>query len=241
MANSPFSPSQRERDRFMETMNSPVPPSIVDPYRWPGTPVMPQPQHVRRMTSPAAGGLLGEGSGLDEYSPAYAAAKEWDGGHPYKEMEAALAGRLQQSRRSQAPGPNREPADLGSYLARQHQQQQQHHHHQHQQQQQHPQQHQQHQNTRSEFRCPAEAGMGRHPGRVTAMRERLRRLDHRRMPLEDRQEQVMTHRTPGCDGRKCGGGGGGGRIFEQRLNDTRLVSRRASIVFHAAENILVHS
>jgi len=114
IATSPFSSARTERDRFVELMGGPPPPPVFDPHVPvpPGMTVMPQP-HLRKVPPPA-GGLFGEDDAYDNFSSAFAAAKEWGG----KESEALAGQRLRQARRSRAPGPNREP-DLGAYFARQ--------------------------------------------------------------------------------------------------------------------------
>ena len=169
MATSPFSAVRTERDRFMEMMSGPPPPAIFDPQPRPGMAAMPQP-HARKLPS-HAGGLFGEDGVYDEFSSALPAGKEWGGN--CKEAEAALAGqRLRQPRRSRAPGPNREP-DLGGYFARQ--------------------------NNLYDFGCtPVEVAHERSQGRLSVMRERLRRLEHRHSPLEDNREQVPSSITDRC-------------------------------------------
>lgn len=166
MATSPFSVARTERDRFMDLANGPPPPPPFDPPTPtppPGMAVMPQP-HVRKMP-PQPGSLFAEEErfGYEGVPAAMTANKDWNP----KEADAALAGqRLRQSRRSRAPGPNRE-ADLGAYFVRQ--------------------------NGLFDFGCSAEGD--RNSGRISIMRERLRRLEHRHSPLEDNREQVRfnTH------------------------------------------------
>lgn len=120
-----------------------------------------------------------------------------------KEAEAALAGqRLRQARRSRAPGPNREP-DLGAYFARQN----------------------------GLFDLGFQPDGDRNAGRISVMRERLRRLEHRHNPLEDNREQVRIPQ-PGKSRLNMTF-----RRAEPTWNDTECDNRTVNVVFHAVGSL----